>query len=180
MENKKLIGEIEGLEDFPVSYDKIGYIVPKNREDRSYEYWGQQWLGMPHYYGIYFDNVNQQIAFGIWENGDLRVSLNDEISTILSKCWRLQATTFYGKYAFAGDVVSKASYSENPNYSTSRYGIAFCKDGIYFGEFPAGYKMKKCIGMHYDGLFNKYEGVFTLPIEDDVPWCDEDGGIFPF
>lgn len=31
----RLIGNLKGLDNFPISYDNIGFITPENRDDHS-------------------------------------------------------------------------------------------------------------------------------------------------
>lgn len=107
-------------------------------------------------------------------------NFEDECQFLFDNCHRVQSACFYGSNAYIGDITSKASWYESSHYSTSRYGVAILKEGMYVGEFPAGFKMKKVIGRFYDLNGDVWSGVFNLPIEQDPDWIDKDGGIFPF
>lgn len=131
-------------------------------------------------YGIIEDETEGSLSLVfLAEDGDI-LNFEDEGEFLFGHCSRVQSTTFYKESVYVGDIVSQASWHGSSHYSTSRFGLAVLKDGMYVGEFPAGFCMKKVIGRHYDLDGKVWSGIFNLPINEKPEWTDNDGGIFPF
>ena len=150
--------------------------VPLN--DDGTTFWGQ------------VDHNDKPLGYGLVENDErgsfglylaaANENFEEEGMYLFNHCQKVQSANFYGSNVYIGDITSKASWYGSSHYSTSRYGLAILKNGMYVGEFPAGFKMKRVIGKFFDLNGNVYSGMFTLPIDQDPDWIDDDGGSFPF
>ena len=155
----------------------------KFEDDFNIEFGGMFKENKLHGYAFMANHKNGKVSFGIFKNGSLYKNLGSHIKDIQNRIGKnsiMISSKVFGKGVYLGEAMSPAGHQENPKLRTNRYGIMILDNGMYIGEFPAGFFLTRCIGYFFDLEGNSNEGTFEISIEDNKRWGDDQlGQYFP-